>query len=143
MCRAGKQDDSRLEPVLHPSILSYSGLLLGFDERSREHLNFLLVIVSAGIGSLLAGLRTAGFTTLRDLALGLGAGYAVYLLLRGGHFAFFATAATLDVLSRVLRMTLLAPDIVEAVLEGKLSKLTLTTLMQPFPIEWARQRSLL
>ena len=99
-CREGKvEDDSRLKPVLHPSIISYSGWLLGFDERSREHLNFLLVIVSAGIGSLLAGLRTTGFTTLRDLALGLGAGYAVYLLLRGGHFAFFTTSASMDVLN--------------------------------------------
>ena len=45
--------------------------------------------------------------------------------------------------SRVLRMTLLAPDIVEAVLNGKHSpETTLTTLTSPFPNEWAHQRSL-
>jgi hypothetical protein len=45
--------------------------------------------------------------------------------------------------SRIIRMTLLAPDIVEAVLNAKHSPgITLATLMSPFPIEWARHRSL-
>ena len=42
---------------------------------------------------------------------------------------------------RVLRLTLLAPEIVEAILLGRQSeKLTLATLMLPFPIEWQDQR---
>jgi hypothetical protein len=42
--------------------------------------------------------------------------------------------------SRVLRMTLLAPDIVEAILGGRHSELLTTAkAMQPFPAEWARQ----
>jgi hypothetical protein len=46
--------------------------------------------------------------------------------------------------SRILRLTLLAPDIVEAVINGKHSpNLALTTMMQPFPVESARQKSLL
>ena len=44
--------------------------------------------------------------------------------------------------SRILRLTLLAPDIVEAVLNGKHSpNVTLATLMQPFPTEGARHRA--
>jgi hypothetical protein len=42
--------------------------------------------------------------------------------------------------SRVLRLTLLAPDIVESILDGQqLAALTLAVLMKPFPVEWERQ----
>lgn len=42
--------------------------------------------------------------------------------------------------SRVIRLTLLAPDIVEAILEGRQpAHLTLKDLMGPFPMEWQRQ----
>ncbi len=43
-------------------------------------------------------------------------------------------------LSRVLRLTLLAPDIVEAVLDGRAGELTLERAMEPFPMEWEEQR---
>ena len=43
--------------------------------------------------------------------------------------------------SRVLRLTLLAPDIVEAILDGRQPVgVTLPMLMGPFPVEWDRQR---
>jgi len=43
--------------------------------------------------------------------------------------------------SRVIRLALLAPDIVEAILAGKQpAHLTLRDLMKPFPVEWAGQR---
>ena len=43
--------------------------------------------------------------------------------------------------SRVLRMTLLAPEIVETILAGKQPEgLTMARAMQPFPWEWRRQR---
>lgn len=42
--------------------------------------------------------------------------------------------------SRLLRLTLLAPDIVEAILHGRQPQaMTLPVLMRPFPVEWAQQ----
>ncbi len=42
--------------------------------------------------------------------------------------------------SRILRLTLLAPDIVEAILDGRqASEMTLPMLMGPLPVEWAAQ----
>jgi hypothetical protein len=44
--------------------------------------------------------------------------------------------------SRVLRLTLLAPDIVEAILDGRQTdNVTLPMLMQPFSVEWPVQRA--
>jgi hypothetical protein len=42
--------------------------------------------------------------------------------------------------SRVLRLTLLAPTTVEAILDGcAVAELTLAEAMAPFPIEWLKQ----
>ena len=42
--------------------------------------------------------------------------------------------------SRVLRLTFLAPDIVEAVLDGRQAPgMMLQRLLEPFPVEWDRQ----
>jgi hypothetical protein len=41
---------------------------------------------------------------------------------------------------RVLRLTLLAPDIVEAILDGRQpAKMTLAVLMRPFSVGWKEQ----
>jgi hypothetical protein len=46
--------------------------------------------------------------------------------------------------SRILRLTLLAPAMVEAILDGlHSSDLTLRTLMRPFPTNWSEQGALL
>jgi hypothetical protein len=43
----------------------------------------------------------------------------------------------------VLRLTLLAPAIVEAILDGSQSvELTLPVLLKPFPVEWGEQQDL-
>ena len=43
----------------------------------------------------------------------------------------------------MLRPTLLAPDIVEAILEGRQPEgVTLPALMEPFPVEWGRQQQI-
>jgi hypothetical protein len=47
-------------------------------------------------------------------------------------------------LCRVLRLTLLAPDIVEAILDGRQpAALQMDALLKPMPLEWAAQRAAL
>jgi hypothetical protein len=41
--------------------------------------------------------------------------------------------------SRILRLTLLAPDIVERILDGRPTA-GLPQLLKPFPVEWKTQR---
>ena len=51
-----------------------------------------------------------------------------------------AQAINESYLGRVLRLTLLAPKIVEAILEGRQpANLELNDLLQQFPVEWDRQ----
>ena len=46
--------------------------------------------------------------------------------------------------SRVLRLTLLAPEIVEAILDSRQPEgMTLPALMEPFPVEWEGQQETL
>ena len=46
-----------------------------------------------------------------------------------------------SLMGRTLRLTLLAPDIVEAILDGRQPEsMTLTSLRKPFPSEWGEQR---
>jgi hypothetical protein len=47
---------------------------------------------------------------------------------------------SLSYMSRMLRLTMLAPDIVEQILDGGPAP-QLAELMQPFPVAWERQRS--
>jgi hypothetical protein len=43
-------------------------------------------------------------------------------------------------MTRVLRLTLLAPDIVEAILDGRQGpEVTLAQALEPFPVEWEGQ----
>jgi hypothetical protein len=62
-------------------------------------------------------------------------------LLESGQFASVTDLAAAEkinhsYLCRVLRLTLLAPDIVEAILDRRQPReMTLTKLMEPFPVE--------
>ena len=47
----------------------------------------------------------------------------------------------LSYLCRVLRLTLLAPDIMQALLDGKQQRLQLSDLLRPIPLIWGEQRS--
>ena len=56
-----------------------------------------------------------------------------------------AAAENIDAsyLSRVLRLNNLAPDIIEAIVEGRqIGGATLAMLLEIFPVEWGRQRQL-
>ena len=67
-------------------------------------------------------------------------------LLDEGRYASISEMAAAEridrgYLGRVLRLTLLAPDIVEAVLDGRWpAEDGLSKLMEPFPVEWSVQR---
>jgi hypothetical protein len=57
--------------------------------------------------------------------------------------AEMAAAEKLDrgYLGRLLQLTLLAPDLVEAIVDGRQPEgVTLPRLMEPLPLEWAQQR---
>ena len=66
-------------------------------------------------------------------------------MLESGEFATIAELAEREginpsYMTRVLRLTLLAPDIVEAILEGRQApEVTLTLLLGQFPLEWHHQ----
>jgi len=46
----------------------------------------------------------------------------------------------LSYLCRMLRLTLLAPEIIESLLDGKQQRLELSHLLQPIPLIWTEQR---
>lgn len=66
-------------------------------------------------------------------------------MLESGEFATIAELAEREgiapsYMTRVLRLTLLAPDIVEAILDGSQGpEVTLASVLEPFPVEWAQQ----
>ena len=61
-----------------------------------------------------------------------------------GSMTELAKAETINLsyLCRVLRLTLLAPDIAEALLDGS-SQLQLSDILRPIPLAWVEQRDLL
>jgi hypothetical protein len=67
-------------------------------------------------------------------------------LMESGRFASVTELAEAEkinqsYLCRVLRLTLLAPDIVEAILDGRQpAGLQMDALLRPFPSEWMAQR---
>jgi hypothetical protein len=65
-------------------------------------------------------------------------------VLESGEYGTLAELSAAERISRsyicrVLRLTLLAPDIVERILDGRQAP-QLAQLMKPFPVEWERQR---
>ena len=68
-------------------------------------------------------------------------------MLELGEFASISELAEMEgiaftYMARLLRVTLLAPDIVEAILDGRQRpELTLARVLEPFPVEWSRQTS--
>lgn len=66
-------------------------------------------------------------------------------MLESGEFATIAELAEREAIAftymaRVLRLTLLAPEIVEGILDGKREpEVTLVRVLEPFPVEWDQQ----
>ena len=75
----------------------------------------------------------------------LARGFRWRKLLETGDFSTIEEIAETEninpsYVSRLLRMTLLAPEIVEAILAGRQQEgLTMARAMQPFPVEWSEQ----
>ena len=67
-------------------------------------------------------------------------------MLEVGEFSTIAELAANEriaasYLTRTMRLTQLSPDIVEAILDGTQGpEVTLARVMEPFPVEWGRQR---
>jgi len=67
-------------------------------------------------------------------------------MLDSGEFATISELAEREgiapsYMTRILRLTLLAPDIVEAILDGQQRpEVTLAQALEPFPLEWERQQ---
>jgi hypothetical protein len=69
-------------------------------------------------------------------------------MLDTGRYASISEIAVKEKIDRgyvgtVLRLTLLAPDIVETILNGDATELSLPRLLEPFPLEWDAQRAAL
>ncbi len=85
--------------------------------------------------------RTADNTLVKALARA----FRWKRMLESGEFATIAELAEREgiasaYMTRVLRVTLLAPEIVEAILEGRQSRgMTLEALREQFSVEWAHQ----
>jgi hypothetical protein len=80
------------------------------------------------------------------LVKALGRAFRWKRMLESGEFATVKELAEREKLgfsymTRVLRLSLLAPDIVEAILEGRQpQEMKLADLLEPFSMEWKRQQ---
>jgi hypothetical protein len=81
------------------------------------------------------------------LVKGLARAFRWKRMLESGEFNTIGELAlregiAVSYLTRVLRLTLLAPELVEEILDGKQGpEVTLAKMREPFPLEWAEQRA--
>ena len=83
-----------------------------------------------------------------SLVVALARAYTWQLMLLSGTYTSVHQLATslgcdTSYVARTLNLALLAPDIVEAILNGRMPGLTLQSLPKAFPAAWAAQRVLL
>lgn len=103
------------------------------------------VVVSPD-GSVLPGApRQVTTTTDPSLLKALGRAFRWKRLLDDGTYASVSDIARAEKIDRsyagcILRLTLLAPVIVQAILEGRqAADITLPKLLEPWPVEWKEQ----
>ena len=100
-----------------------------------------LVITPDGVAAVAAPRARVDSALLKALARG----FRWRRLLETGDFATIEEIADAEninpsYVSRVVRLTLLTPEIVEAILAGRQPEgLTMAKSMEPFPLEWRRQ----
>ena len=80
----------------------------------------------------------------RALVKALARAHRWQRLLESGAYGTLADLADAErisrsYVSRILRLTLLAPQIVERILDGR-PTVSLPQLLKPFPVEWEKQR---
>lgn len=108
----------------------------------RRHGGRKLVIVPEGEGIPVRPNPSPDDTLLKALARA----YRWKRMLEGGDIRSLSELAEAEkmnpsYLSRIYRLTLLAPDIVEAILDGRQPRiLQLADMMDDMPVEWERQR---
>ncbi len=79
---------------------------------------------------------------------GVARGFRWRKLLETGAYGTIEEVAAAEKINssyvgRILRLILLAPHIVEAIIDGRQPvEMTLAMLMRPFPVEWRHQRCL-
>jgi len=101
-----------------------------------------LVVTPGGMMSL--GPSSADTTLVKALARA----FRWRRMMETGRFATLNELAAAEEInssyvSRLLRLALLAPDIVEAILDGRQpEQMTLPGLMELFPVDWGRQQDL-
>ncbi|MGK7865231.1 hypothetical protein [Falsiroseomonas sp. E2-1-a4] len=99
-----------------------------------------LVLTPGGMAS--RGVSAADITLVKTLARA----FRWRRMMEAGRYGTIDELAAAEKInssyvSRLLRLTLLSPDIVEAILDGRQSdEMTLPRLMEPFPVEWEAQR---
>jgi hypothetical protein len=107
------------------------------------------MIVSPDGSVLPSAVRQATTTADPALLKALARAFRWKRLLDDGRYASVSDIARAEKLDRtyvgdVLRLTLLAPAVVEAIVEGRQpAEMTLPGLMKGFPVEWGRQRTTL
>jgi hypothetical protein len=78
----------------------------------------------------------------------LARGFRWKRMLESGHFTTIGDLASKEgiapsYMTRVMRLTLLAPEIVEAIVDGRQGpEVTLAKLLEPFPAEWDQQEGI-
>jgi len=107
----------------------------------RNHRGGRKLVLTPG-GTMSCGQSGADSTLVKALARA----FRWRRMMEAGRFATLNELAAAEKInssyvSRLLRLTLLAPDIVEAILDGRQPEgMTLPGLMEPFPVEWRQQR---
>jgi len=104
------------------------------------------LVITPGGGSAFAPSQTRVDSTLIKA---IARAHRWKRMLESGQYGSIAELAAAEkinqsYLCRVLRLTLLSPSIVAAILDGRLGPAQLLhQFMMPFPVEWNRQRELL